>query len=590
MSTERFGSYQVIKRIAVGGMGEIFLARQVGLHGFERVAIIKTVLEDVMEQADRREMFLAEARVAALLNHPNIVQVYELGEQDGVLFMAMEYVEGETVGRVMQEARNLDRHFRWPFVDVVAQAARALHYAHQLHDSQGRALQVVHRDISPQNVMVRLDGVAKVVDFGIAKVAGASLRTRTGMFKGKPAYMAPEQVRRMAVDGRADVFALGVVLWELTVGQRMFPDLGDYDILGLIAEPRPRPSTVAADYPAELEAVVMKATALDPDERWQSARDLADALDGLLRDVPVEQNPNLGTYVEELVGLRVRALHGSGRGEGPRREDETLVPTASGSEAPTTPGAGRQKEERTTVSGRLKPIPSTPADTAAPTPPASEPITTSSTAGRTPRRWPWVWVSVPAACAAGVGIYLATVSPPSVENPPAPTTPAVTPPSAAVAPTTPSAPAGHPTVLPEADAATVVTLAEAAPDAAVPASPVAPVASARAGGRDARKPRSNEGPAPTTPAPVAPAPVAASPAPAAPTQARTGYLTVASSPWAIVTMDGTRTLGSTPVYAVEVPAGEHQLTLVNEAKALKKVVPVTVIAGKVVKLRVELDR
>lgn len=539
MSKERFGSYQVIRRIAVGGMGEIFLARQVGLHGFERLAVVKTVIEGPTENAERREMFLAEARLAALLNHPNIVQVYELGEENSTLFMAMEYVEGENVGRVAAEARRREQLHIWPFVDVVTQAARALHHAHQMHDSNGNALHMVHRDISPQNIMVRLDGAVKVLDFGIAKVANASLRTRTGMFKGKPAYMAPEQVNHREVDCRADVFALGVVLWELTLGCRMFPDMGDYDILKhAMDQPRPAPTTVNPGYPAALADVVMKAVALDPAQRWQTARDMADALDVLLRATSADDNPPLGTYVSSLVGDMVKTTRDVGTPE------HTAVQPADdqGSITPQRLLAAHDHAAPTVVEGRRAA-----ARNATVPPPAV-----------THRRWTVaLGALLVLAAGGGISVWLDAAAPQGDSEGSTEDIGAVT--------------SGRPQLWSTAVVATPQTTDGGITDGG------------DAG--DASLTATHSG----RPAPASPAP-RHEPAPAEPEAApvRMGRLTVGSQPWAHVTLDGTLQLGSTPLYAVELPAGRHELTLVNEARKLRKVVTVDIVPGKLTKIRVPL--
>ena len=207
----KFGHFTLGKRLARGGMAEVFLARQRGPEGFDRKVAVKRILPHLAETADFVRMFLSEARLAARLSHPNIVHIYELGQVGGDYFIAMEYVDGVHAGQLIEHARTEPI---WPelIARIGADAAGALAYAHRLTDADGRPLQLVHRDVSPQNIMVSSDGIVKLVDFGIAKAASKAEETRPGVVKGKYAYMSPEQTVGRALDGRSDVFSLGVVL------------------------------------------------------------------------------------------------------------------------------------------------------------------------------------------------------------------------------------------------------------------------------------------------------------------------------------------------------------------------------------------
>ncbi|MFP2900568.1 serine/threonine-protein kinase [Corallococcus sp. 4LFB] len=238
-----FGRYAVLRRVAVGGMGEIFLARQVGVSGFERPVILKSLLPDLLEHEGSVEMFLDEARVAAHLNHPNVVSLYEVGAWQGTFYIAMEYIEGENLGRLAKAAQRAGTPLPHRVcAQMIRDAALGLDHAHHARDSQGAPLELVHRDISPQNIMVRLDGLTKVVDFGVAKATIRASRTRTGVLKGKLRYMSPEQVRNEPVSGTSDQFALGVVLWELCT-RRPFIDTDNpaeaMRRIALAAVPRP---------------------------------------------------------------------------------------------------------------------------------------------------------------------------------------------------------------------------------------------------------------------------------------------------------------------------------------------------------------
>ena len=216
-----FGKYEKIRRIAQGGMGEVFLARQTGV--LDRLAILKALRPDLAKEKEFVEQFLDEARVAATLNHPNIVAIYDVGDWNGVYYIAMEYIAGEDLSKLWYAAAKAGVGL--PFqvsVRIVMEAGLGLDHAHRAKDVRGSPLNIVHRDISPQNIMVRADGVTKLVDFGIAKAANKSSRTQAGMVKGKLQYMSPEQVRGEQLDGRSDQFSLGIVIWEMCTGRRLF--------------------------------------------------------------------------------------------------------------------------------------------------------------------------------------------------------------------------------------------------------------------------------------------------------------------------------------------------------------------------------
>src|ERR1043165_4815958 len=251
-------------------MGEVFLARQSGVAGFDRLVILKSLLPDLAAQEDFVDQFLDEARVAATLNHPNIVSIYEVGLWNGTYFIAMEYIKGDNLSRLQRAAERQKN--RVP-LDVAAfiihDAAHALDHAHKATDIHGKPLSIVHRDISPQNIMVRTDGVTKVVDFGIAKAANRSSRTATGLLKGKVQYMSPEQVSGQELDGRADQFALGVVLWEMVAGRKLFSGGTDLDVLrAVISAPIPKLTEIVPDVPAELERCVERMLARERNQRY----------------------------------------------------------------------------------------------------------------------------------------------------------------------------------------------------------------------------------------------------------------------------------------------------------------------------------
>jgi tRNA A-37 threonylcarbamoyl transferase component Bud32 len=270
------GKYRVIRRLAEGGMGEIFIGRAEGRGGFEKIVVLKRILQQNVSDRDAVRMFLDEARLMAALNHPNIVQVYDFGTAGGGHFFAMEYVPGEDVGRIMKAATLAGRALPLELaIGVIAEAAAGLHYAHEMKGPDGSELQIVHRDISPSNVLVSYDGAVKLTDFGIAKWNKRQTETRHGGLKGKLQYMSPEQCRADPLDRRSDVFGLGILLFELTTGTRLFQGTSDFNVLEqIVHQDAPRPSTRRADYPPAVERIVLRALCRDPDERYQTARDL----------------------------------------------------------------------------------------------------------------------------------------------------------------------------------------------------------------------------------------------------------------------------------------------------------------------------
>jgi serine/threonine protein kinase len=276
----KFGKYLLLERIAVGGMAEVYAAKAMGAHGFERLVAIKRILPTMGEDPEFIQMFVDEARIAAQLQHANVVQVLELGNQDDRLYIAMEYVSGRDARQLLERTRK-----GGPPVPVevachlISRVCEALDYAHEKRDAQGAPLGIVHRDVSPQNVLVGFDGAVKLIDFGIAKAETKLSKTQSGVLKGKFSYMSPEQVKGLAVDRRSDVFAAGVLLWELLCGRKLFAGDSDLAVLEKVrsAEVAP-PRTLRPDLPEPLERIVLKALAADPAARHQRAIDLHDDL------------------------------------------------------------------------------------------------------------------------------------------------------------------------------------------------------------------------------------------------------------------------------------------------------------------------
>jgi len=266
-------------------MGEIFLARLEGAAGFEKLYVVKRILPHLADDARFRGMLIAEARIASKMSHANICQVYELGETDGQLYIVMEYLEGITMLPLLRRSSKENTPLDFGFVGgVIQQATDALHYAHELRDRSGEYLGIVHRDVTPSNIFLAESGVAKILDFGIAKVKDASAHTQTGTVKGKYAYMAPEQLRGTSVDRRADVFALGVVTYEMLALRRLFQRKTDYlTFRAVMEQPIPDVRRYRPDVPDAVAEALNKALDRDPDQRFATARQfgstILDALD-----------------------------------------------------------------------------------------------------------------------------------------------------------------------------------------------------------------------------------------------------------------------------------------------------------------------
>jgi predicted ATPase/serine/threonine protein kinase len=280
------GRYTLMQKLASGGMAEVFLARMHGIEGFEKLVVLKRILPHQADNPEFVRMFLDEARVAADLSHPNVVSVFDAGLADGQYFLSMEYLRGRDVAAVFHEARARGAPVPLPVaLHCLIDAARGLHAAHTKRDLEGRALHIVHRDVSPQNLFVTWDGVTKVLDFGIAHAASRGAKTESGVVKGKIAYLSPEQLEGVPLDARSDQFALGIVAWELLTGQRLFHRPSDAETLRAILEHRvPAPSSVEPAVPAPVEAVVLRMLAEAREARYPDCAAAADALEAYLDD------------------------------------------------------------------------------------------------------------------------------------------------------------------------------------------------------------------------------------------------------------------------------------------------------------------
>lgn len=275
-----FGKYYLLDRISVGGMAEVFKAKAFGVEGFERLLAVKRILPSIAEDEEFITMFIDEAKIAVQLTHANIAQIFDLGKVGDSYFIAMEYIEGKDLRAIFDRMRKKGQTIPFPMaVYITMKICEGLDYAHNKKDSAGRDLNLVHRDVSPQNVLTSFDGQVKVIDFGIAKAAGKAGKTQAGILKGKFGYMSPEQVRGKPLDRRSDIFAVGICLWEMITGERLFIGESDFSTLEKVRNVDiVPPSSFNKRIPQELEKIVLKALGKEVEERYQSAIDLHDDL------------------------------------------------------------------------------------------------------------------------------------------------------------------------------------------------------------------------------------------------------------------------------------------------------------------------
>jgi serine/threonine protein kinase len=364
----QIGKYTLVRQLATGGMAELFVAIQKGAFGFEKLVVIKRILPALTGDRALVEMLLHEARIAATLSHPNIAQIFDIDVADGNYFIAMEHVHGEDLRSIVRQMK-AQGVLEFPIehaLSVVLGVCAGLAYAHEKRGFDGQPLNIVHRDISPQNVIVAYAGEVKVVDFGIAQSEAMSADdTKSGRLKGKIPYMSPEQARGEAIDLRSDIFAAGVMLFELTTGRRLFKGTNEYATLDLICtRTYPRPSEVRPDYPPALEAIVMRALEKDREQRWQTAGEMQVALEEFIRRerVPVSsvalskfmhslfaekiatENTELppGRPITEAIAVEPDAAAQNGRGSsiGPTAAARTAVEAGVASRAPLVVGLG----------------------------------------------------------------------------------------------------------------------------------------------------------------------------------------------------------------------------------------------------------
>lgn len=300
----RLGNYEPLLQLATGGMATVYVARQIGAAGFERLVVVKRVHPHLLSNREFYDMFRDEARLAAMLHHPNVVAVTDVVESEGELFLVMEYVDSVALSTLLKTAT--DKRERLPpaiVVRILLDALAGLHAAHEASDMRGNRLEIVHRDVSPQNVIVGSEGSSRLIDFGVAKARHRLTETKSGSLKGKYGYMSPEQAKAQPIDRRADLFSAGVVLWETLTGSRLFRGENEFDTIRRIAEePVPPPSTLAPAVPRGVDAVALKALARDRDARFQTGAEFIEALEAACLPAPTR---DVGAVVKRLCGDRL---------------------------------------------------------------------------------------------------------------------------------------------------------------------------------------------------------------------------------------------------------------------------------------------
>jgi TonB family protein len=338
---DRFGQYELLERIASGGMAELFRARRSGVEGFQKIVAIKKILPHIADNDEFITMLADEAKVAAQLNHPNIVHIYDLGKiESGGYFIAMEYVEGTDLRTVLRSGREIGLSLPIPLaVYVASKVASALDYAHRRRDSRGEELRIVHRDVSPQNILISHEGEIKLCDFGIAKADRKVSRTESGSLKGKLQYMSPEQAWGKPIDHRSDLFSLGTVLHEMLTGERLFRGDSDMTVLELVRKADvPPPSRLNPDVPVALDQIVMKALAREPEDRYGTGSELLRDLESILYSyTPAPGSADVAIYLNRL--RETRAASPAGEVSAPPRTAPPEKPARRPTGAPVPPVA-----------------------------------------------------------------------------------------------------------------------------------------------------------------------------------------------------------------------------------------------------------
>jgi len=307
----KFKHYYLLRHIATGGMAEIFLAKQIGLEGFEKLLVIKKILKQYAQNPDFISMFLDEAKLAAKLDHPNIIRIYDFGKEKQSYYIAMEYIAGEDLRTILRKiSREGSLIPIQHALQIVSSICEGLDHAHKKKDAFGKSLNIIHRDISPQNIMISYEGNVKILDFGIAKATTQSQETEAGVLKGKYAYMSPEQAKGKKLDHRSDIFAVGILLYEMLTSKRLFKAENQLDTLRkLVYEEIPSPKLVNPDIPDNLVKILMKALSKDVDERYQTAREFQNDIEEFLAKEQIIASTNrTSKYMQEIFKDEIQKL------------------------------------------------------------------------------------------------------------------------------------------------------------------------------------------------------------------------------------------------------------------------------------------
>jgi serine/threonine protein kinase len=338
--TVKLGHYELLHPLGAGGMAEVFKARAIGPAGFERDVVVKRILPAYGRDEDFVRMFADEARILGLIHHPNVVQAFEFGEDEGTLYLALEYVEGPSLSRILRALRAANRRIPPAIAAYIGrEICRALDCVHRLEDENGARLEVVHRDVTPSNIIVTPWGGVKLLDFGVAKFASAARSTREGTVKGKPAYLAPEQLQGKPIDGRVDLFALGIVMHEMLSLQHLFAGDSDLHTAKKIMEMKiPRLGAHRSDVPVELERIVMRALERDRRNRFGTAAEMARALDDFVVGSKLHLD-EVAAFVREVEAISPLAR-------------PAALETVSPARAQTPPSDERDPQEAPTVRDR----------------------------------------------------------------------------------------------------------------------------------------------------------------------------------------------------------------------------------------------
>lgn len=585
--TTAFGKYQLFASLGRGGMADVFLSVARGQMGFNKLAVIKRLRQALAEEAAFRNMFLDEARLAARLNHPNIVHTYEVGEQAGVYFIAMEYLEGQSLNKVLKEALRRKEVLE-PEVcaRIVADALAGLHHAHTLADYDGRPLSIIHRDVSPHNIFVTYDGHTKLVDFGIAKAALSSTETEVGVLKGKVAYMSPEQAMGGRIDCRSDLFAMGIVLWELLARQRLMTgDNAANTLHKLMNESIPRVSQAVPQIDPTLDMIVARALEKDPNLRFQSAVEMKDALEAWLSVQPRVAR-------QDDVGRKMQMLFANVREEVQRQIQRHMAAITAATntqelQALTAESLQRMEQSGANISGQLLRLGNASGSGSGVIPnyggmgsnPAHYPHLASQTgyAPQQPKSSNALLIVVVIGCFVLLSLLIVVVG---LRQKPKDAL-------ADGTPTNPSAqPIGQPTVPIPQPTDSVIVADPSTPPNTTTSTPTSQTTS------PPRPTHHNVSPppkpaSPTPPKPTAVTPPAPTPTPPAPEEQ--GFLTINSTPWSKVTANGKVICATTPCFKVPLAPGNYTLTFENAEKGIKKTHPVTIKSGETVAKNIDIS-